>query len=259
MYSFEPWENARSSMMATMTIITSLRQQHNESMSSSSVSTAKTASSRRLVGGVLIFLLTLVLVWNGLVNVRVETTNEATSLVQARDSSALEGLCHYITANRSIEEPDMKRFDRSLFLHVGKAAGGSIKYRLKHEWRLIIPPSHPRPRMDRIAKFGDDLPWIVINIRDPIDRYESAYNWGLLSLCDLDGDNRTAGEATKDIDRWCYDSQLEESEILFHKYERSANLMAELLYDERKGQETRQDLTKVRHAGNPLVEWMAFD
>ena len=159
-----------------------------------------------------------------------------------------------------VEEPPQIRYEDALFLHVGKAGGGTVKYRMKHEWNVVIPHSHPRPHPAKIKH----SPLVLINIRDPIDRYASAIAFELAIMCDIDGETRifdidSSESSLEHPDLYCQSNRPEEAEILFHKYKRDANYLAEMLYDEERGREVRDDLAVVEHAGNTLWQWMNFD
>lgn len=133
---------------------------------------------------------------------------------------------------------------------------------------------HPRPHVKRIQDHSTDP--VTVGVRDPIDRFNTAINWRLFVLCDIDNEPRKVdkthttsntpkekvaevGSSIATPELFCQDDSPYEQELLFHKYQRNANLFAERLYDEQYGEEARDDLRHILHAGNPLVDWMNFD
>ena len=147
-------------------------------------------------------------------------------------------------------------FSHALFLHVGKAAGGSIRDRLEKDWKLYIPYVHPKPSHHSVEKHQGQP--MVINVRDPIDRYFSAFAWAINGTCNPDGDTRVEGKISLRPDLYCHERP-EEAEILFHTWHKNATLLAESLYGSQMADQAQSDLRHIRHAGHPLSEWLDFD
>lgn len=103
------------------------------------------------------------------------------------------------------------------------------------------------------------MPSVLISVRDPVDRYLSAVHHRIKVLCNVEGETREPGNALMFPDEKCEGLRPWESEILNVKYKKSANLLAELLYDEEKGEEARNDIGQIRHAQAGLSEWMDYD
>ena len=77
-------------------------------------------------------------------------------------------------------------FTDTVFFHVGKGGGGTIKEDFE-VGRIGVPQSHPRP----VPEFVEGLKTgpierLVINIRDPVDRFVSSFYWHLFR-CDPSG------------------------------------------------------------------------
>ena len=78
------------------------------------------------------------------------------------------------------------------FFHLGKAGGGTVsrELRLNH---ISIAMSHPKPNSGRIAELQKGpSQTLIVNLRDPVDRFISAFRWRLVVLCSPD-DERKAG------------------------------------------------------------------
>lgn len=109
-----------------------------------------------------------------------------------------------------------------MFLHVGKAGGGTVKARLRHYWHVrAIRHCHPRPCPSLLpwrVEDREDGRWnasskaiegrsssnnngsssaekwrrrqqtppsspLLLNVRDPVDRFVSAFNWRTKPFC----------------------------------------------------------------------------
>lgn len=127
--------------------------------------------------------------------------------------------------------------DGAVLLHIGKAGGGTALARIRSTWKLPLGQCHrggPCPEMMKEIQ-----PRSIITIRDPVDRFVSAFYWRITLYCDPDGgDDRTTFEhAAQHPDKYCrspWDSKgrmIFEVVQLFDEYERDANNLAEALYD----------------------------
>jgi hypothetical protein len=71
------------------------------------------------------------------------------------------------------------------FVHPGKGGGGSFLERAQSVWRLNLTECHPNPCNNLLqtqtkgASSGGKTPTkkLIISIRDPIDRFVSAFYW----------------------------------------------------------------------------------
>ena len=81
-----------------------------------------------------------------------------------------------------------------LFAQVGKAGGGTIRLRLanmavQHKFSRCPPRPCLHTALQRLALQHHNLDAILINVRDPVDRFLSAFNWRNIVLC-----NRSASD-----------------------------------------------------------------
>jgi len=139
------------------------------------------------------------------------------------------------------------------FLHPGKSGGGTFDSRLKYFWDMKFDEAHPHPM--KIKK--DDISFITI--RDPIDRFVSSFNWRLVVLCNIDGDKRNHGKkAVQHPESYCKVAPKEEGKILFHKYKKDVNLLAEALCSNNKKErkQAEKDVLQIQHAQHSLSDWL---
>jgi len=142
--------------------------------------------------------------------------------------------------------------DNSLykFLHPGKSGGGTFDLRVRRLWNIGIHQCHPEPCF---VSSGDMT--VFITIRDPIDRFVSAFNWRIVILCE----QGTA--AFDDPDHICFKNDCvhcRENEILFNTYNRNVSKLAEALCsnNEEVKRQAEEDLVFIKHAKYSLVDWL---
>jgi len=155
----------------------------------------------------------------------------------------------------------------TVFFHVGKAGGGTFQTHQRAH-RLRLRPVHPSPSsriVDRLVSLDASSPeLLVVNVRDPIDRFVSAFRWRLLRLCSPD-DERERGKrgGAAEADRRCKISEeLEEEErMLRATYRSDPNVLAEALCDDgddgTRREKARRDMTRMGHSAT-LREWLDF-
>lgn len=157
------------------------------------------------------------------------------------------------SANASDDSP--LYLDDTLRLHPGKTGGGTFTWRLSH-WNVTMGQScHPEPCPDELGFF----PRALITVRDPVEAFESAFNWRAWVLCLAENETRVVSStdaAAQSTSEFCEDNP-EEAAILHKKYAFNSSNLAEAMCDEgRLGQEARQDLDQIRHAKWPLIDWL---
>lgn len=118
-----------------------------------------------------------------------------------------------------------------VFLHVGKNGGGTVKEAIRaagHAFQLC----HPRPCPWLLASATG----ILLNIRDPVDRFCSAFDWRNEVLCQARGETREPvsgpreGVVPKFPDRYCKAAYPEERAIL-DDFDRDKSTLAEALLE----------------------------
>jgi hypothetical protein len=154
-------------------------------------------------------------------------------------------------AKLSTKHPAAKKGDAAdapyIFAHVGKGGGGSIVGALR-EYNLgqlfLHRACHPEPC---IGTSKVDAPGaqkgVLINVREPVDRFVSAFNWALLRLAQCNRQQPCARFAKA-------------KPLLNRKYHRGANQLAEALCargDAAAQQSAREDLRAIPHLKDGLV------
>lgn len=149
---------------------------------------------------------------------------------------------------------------QSQFIKIEKNGGGSISERVR-DWKLAIQGEHPSPKKKyntRAKKFKS----VWINLRDPVDRFVSAFYWRLVVICDPDGDTRsTKGNAPEEPQQFCKYASKEETQLLFYEYRRDANLLAEALcsQNETVSSQAKKGIKKIEHIRNGITDWIGKD
>jgi Sulfotransferase family len=96
---------------------------------------------------------------------------------------------------------------QAIFLHIGKAAGGTFLHRARHVWKLHIEECHPDPCQHSYlysnhninssdSNSNSESIEFVVSIRDPVDRFVSAFYWKIKTICTLHPHLCTANNAT---------------------------------------------------------------
>ncbi|ACI65064.1 predicted protein [Thalassiosira pseudonana CCMP1335] len=146
-----------------------------------------------------------------------------------------------------------------IFFHVGKAGGGTVKKTLG-ENKLSVSMSHPKPKIKYIDRLKHDQASLIINVRDPVDRFASAFHWRLLLLCSPNDTRRQPEEGDKAFEsprEFCYNIKRQEK-ILREKYKSSPSVLGEALCDESgKQEEAAKEASKIGHSLQ-LVQWLDF-
>lgn len=144
------------------------------------------------------------------------------------------------------------REDTAVF-HVGKGGGGTLQKHLG----IGVTWVHPRPRISINEKFQNGpLRTLIFNVRDPVDRFVSAFNWRTAILCHPDDERHRGQIATRRPNEYCKEGYEEEETMLRETYQSSPSVMAEALCrDSPLRPNAEQDFTKVGH-NTTLTEWL---
>lgn len=156
---------------------------------------------------------------------------------------------------------DVTRIPSFVFLHIGKAGGGTVKYELENYWKLDVDICHPYPCIK-----GSYAQWhglIGLPVRDPIDRFVSAFYFEADLL-----KRRCKKRGQHGFDSWCTGEKhwpyKNSPRVIFGKYKSNVNNIAESLCDDGTAEgkaafkSAREDLKgKVfQHATYSLTDWV---
>jgi hypothetical protein len=192
--------------------------------------------------------------------------HDAVSLLQMAHEVTSKEHSHQATAPQtSVDNGGMRdawntswKLSSWLYLHVGKTGGGTVMSRARH-LELDLEPCHPRPTDCSIEGRLENA---LISVRDPIDVFESAFNWRCTVVCAPNESDRVAAAdlgfyTPQDIARNCKNNTMEGS-ILNVKYSRNVNALAESLcsMDEKIRQEALDDVNHILHVQDPQAKWM---
>jgi hypothetical protein len=153
------------------------------------------------------------------------------------------------------------------YYHVGKTGGGTVEDR-QEQLELDLKQCHPRPC------FWDDTLNAFISVRDPIDLFESAFNWRCTVLCAPNESDRNQrlgipprilgspsnGELTPEFNEDHCRLRPSESYILNVKYARNVSMLAQSLcsMDEKIQKEAQDDLNHIEHIKVPQSKWISM-
>jgi len=179
-------------------------------------------------------------------------------------SSSVEGMSGANASSVSASPPHAIEIP-ALYLHPGKTGGGTVDARFRL-WNVRVAKTcHPHPCRSQVRKAQQ----VLISIRDPVDTFESAFNWRTWELCSAKNETRKAVptdltgddwfEAAWHTDQFCRDYWFfpKEARILQKKYAGNPNNLAEAMCDGgRVGEEARLDWKQIRHAQEPLSDWL---
>mmetsp|Transcript_22587 Transcript_22587/g.46578 ORF Transcript_22587/g.46578 Transcript_22587/m.46578 type:complete len:502 (-) Transcript_22587:104-1609(-) len=147
-----------------------------------------------------------------------------------------------------------------VFFHVGKAGGGTAIVQLSGTHRTHLQYVHPKPNpkiVQALKSNAKDTPdTLIINVRDPIDRFVSAFRWKLLRTCaPNDTRQKTKRGGAHMVDTLCEVSP-EQNQILRETYEGNPSILGEALCDDFKGREKALvDARTITHS-TKLIEWL---
>ncbi|KAL7460415.1 hypothetical protein ACHAXS_000865 [Conticribra weissflogii] len=149
-----------------------------------------------------------------------------------------------------------------VFFHVGKAGGGTAIVQLAGNERTYLQFVHPKPNpkiVQALKSHAEDTPdTLIINVRDPIDRFVSAFRWRLLRTCaPNDTREKTKRGGAHMVDTMCEVSP-EQNEMLRETYGGSPNIMAEALCDDSTWKEKALTDAKMITHSSKLIEWLDF-
>ncbi|KAL7452580.1 hypothetical protein ACHAWC_004306 [Mediolabrus comicus] len=150
--------------------------------------------------------------------------------------------------------------DDTVVFHLGKGGGGT----LMKVFNIGVKWVHPEPRSSINEQLlSGPLNTLIVNVRDPIDRFVSAFNWRLAILCHPN-DERHRGKksvngkvigATKHPNEYCKTGSEEEEILLRQTYHSSPSILAEALCG--SPMRGKDDFYQVHHSLT-LTDWLDF-
>ena len=135
--------------------------------------------------------------------------------------------------------------------------------RIRQAWKLQIHQCHPWPCVNKAWNDPDkNHPWIIISLRDPVDRFVSAFYWRILVHCHPEVDKRPPGRPPQmqkcQTDR--FPGLSNETIALFYRYNQSASMLAEDLCsgNETSARIARESLGTILHGQHNIDDWLDF-
>ena len=142
-----------------------------------------------------------------------------------------------------------------VFFHVGKGGGGTVEYKLRNA-HISFGNCHPRPFqkfINELISEEETLNTILIDVRDPVDRFVSTFKWDLIFT-------------PPDLKSFHLKTFLDgyigsRKERLEGKYNSDPNTLAAALCSEDKSSEeyrlASETYQQLRH-GTKLIDWLGF-
>lgn len=158
------------------------------------------------------------------------------------------------SGNCAKRSPTHVRLNHTLFLHVGKAGGGTFQSRL-NQLRVCVDECHPDPCPRRVESKYQQA---IVVVRDPVDRFASAFNWRSFKLCNPHNESRTANSRLVETDpvRYCKQKSTPEADILHTKYKADPNALAAAFCDANLQNDVETDIDSIRHMSSLVSGWM---
>ena len=184
------------------------------------------------------------------------TTTNHWNMTHQQDSFALSSQ----RPHRKPQQLQKLSINQVVFLHIGKAAGGSFNHRTRAQLRLFIEQCHPAPCHNLLRRPNNDnnnKRHILVTLRDPVDRFLSAFYWRIYMLCHP---NPVEQQQQHGPPLGCK-VRPAEARILFYTYQQNASKLAEDLCSPLQPVRTkaRASLRKIEHAKWSIQNWLDFD
>lgn len=163
--------------------------------------------------------------------------------------------------------------DKAMFLHIGKAGGGTVVER-NQLWKVNVQECHPKPCHKSLHKFPGffkhhEQRRYIVAIRDPVDRFVSAFYWRKYILCNPKaGDKRKhSNEAHRNPEKFCKVAHKEEFHFIHDVFQGDANILAEALCTSSLPNATTASksdvavnaIKRLQHAMYSLTDWLDFE
>lgn len=191
------------------------------------------------------------------------------TFVETHTVRASDTICSGLLANKKQPKKPVEirlESENARFLHHGKAGGGTFRSRLRRHWNLYIDQCHPYPCnitegfSNGSNSKSNKSAIVLFSIRDPIERFVSAFYWRSHVLCNPTGDerNHTTERRGVDSEKYCRSSwEPTEQYILFQKYKQNVSVLAESLCEhDATFSNAKQDMAKIGHMRHSISDWL---
>jgi len=177
------------------------------------------------------------------------TTEDTNELPYLSNTSKLKtGDSHWENMKGAQERNKMKSI---LLLRPGKSGSGTALERFQLS-NIKFDFCHPLPCINQTR----DAESVFITIRDPVERFVSAFNWRSLLICNDFNETRQRGRSRANYPMEYCDERVEEKEIIHHKYKKNVNNLAMALCQQHHHKEAITDVDKISHAKYSLSDWL---
>lgn len=150
--------------------------------------------------------------------------------------------------------------------HTRKAAGGTIQSRYNKIWNTGLKHCHPHPCIQPQWSTNKEAhPYVMLPLRDPIDRFHSSFYWRVLRVCHPDPEQQITNYKELQGRDWeCEkggNGNGYEGQAIHVTYQQNASKLALDLCsaDPALEQAARKTISLLGHAQHNVRDWMAFD
>lgn len=190
-----------------------------------------------------------------------QTRSSSSPEVSPKLTSASPGL----TGSSSTQLYRIPR-DQVTFLHIGKAGGGSVVEEF-HRAGVHVDECHPRPcSPQRTREQVRDRTLLLVSIRDPVDRFVSAFYYAVLVLCRQDDDRRRPHRRFWDDPRTrCARRRHHKRDVhlVFHVYQANVSLLAADLCAPAaqpvRRRRARRTVRSLEHLQHGITDWLTIN
>jgi len=164
------------------------------------------------------------------------------------------------TSDIIARQPQQVKVPSAHLLHIGKSGGGTAKERLNKYWKVLLDVCHPRPCGNQAKLKPSKKPLNIVTLRDPVDRFISAFYWRSHILCHPEKDKRV-GPPSQECHSDRGGGQMKEAKIIYFRYRLNASLLAEDLcsVDAEKASTAVASLNTIGHAQYNINDWLKFN
>ncbi|KAL9188974.1 hypothetical protein ACHAXT_011464 [Thalassiosira profunda] len=189
---------------------------------------------------------------------------QAFNAKEAAIECARKGKIHQVTLPEFFDPHSKCTHDfkeSAVFFHAGKGGGGTVLTELRR-YRIGVSGAHPGPKRDKIkALQNGPAHTLILNVRDPVDRFVSAFRWRLVVLCRPDDARiRQKKGAAQRPHEVCKTSKKmdKEEEMLRETYKADPSVIGEALCEESPLREqAMKDYSDILHS-LPISGWLDF-
>ena len=150
--------------------------------------------------------------------------------------------------------------DKVAFFLIGKGGCGTVTKELSKN-KIRVSSSHPYPKESRVRELQTSMTTLIVNVRDPVDRFVSAFRWRMAVLCHPDDHRERVrkGAANNPYDKCKTSTSLRKEErMLRETYGSDPSVLTEALCGGSPSRERAVEYYSSIQHSTPIAEWLDF-